>query len=68
MKTVKFLTVILAAVIYRHILTDISFNLAGVNLSYAVYICREIIGYALMFQIVPSVIIKVWDKKFKEVI
>ena len=68
MKTVKFLTVILAAVIYRYILMDISFSPAGVNSSHAVYIFREIVGYALMFQIVPSVIVKVWAKKFKEVI
>ena len=68
MKAIKILTVIVAAVIYRYVLMDISFSIAGVNLSYAVYVCREIVGYALMFQIVPNVIIKVWDKKFKEVI
>ena len=62
MKTVKFLTVIVAAVIYKYILMDISLEIAGVNLSYAVYVCREIVGYALMFQIVPSVIVKVWSR------
>ena len=63
----KILAVIGAAVLYRFILIDLSFSPTG-SFGNATYIFREIVGYALMFQIVPSVIVKVWAKKFKEVI
>ena len=63
----KILAVIGAAVLYRFILIDLSFSPTG-SFGNATYIIREIVGFGLMFQIVPSVLIKVWNGKFKEVI
>ncbi len=55
--TLRILAVIGIAVLYRYILMDLTFSVNG---SYATYFFREIVGFGLMFQIVPSVVIKAW--------
>lgn len=62
MKTIaKILMVIGTAVLYKYMLMNFTFSGNAFSMN-SIYIFREIVGYALMFQIVPSVIVKVWNK------
>lgn len=62
----KVLAVIGTAVIYRFLLFD--FTLTPLYVVQSTYIFREIVGFAIMFQIVPSVLIKAWNENLKKVI
>ena len=58
--TIQIIMVVGVAVLYRYFLMDFAIgNSIGLQSN---YIFREIVGYGLMFQIVPSVIVKVWSR------